>query len=232
MKVVSVSDLHIHNDDRVRAMRTLCSTIRELAPDALVLNGDIADPFITPWEQILGTESWRLLWSLVWYLIRDGAIVYWVNRNHDYTGKEDYLPGAITVDRVVLDNIEYRHGYEFDMTWGGVSLWPGVSRVVFWLADHFPGLCIKFWNVFRKRGSPAKRKWEGYDQTPWGDWHWQVGWIHLQAMNYAVKQRCKLVIGHTHCPGIYGGILADDGDMVDSFSYLIVQDGEFSINHL
>jgi hypothetical protein len=58
------------------------------------------------------------------------------------------------------------------------------------------------------------------------DWNLHVGVIQLRAMQYAKKYGLKLIIGHTHSPAPFNGLVADGGDMVDSFSYITIEDDE------
>lgn len=77
---------------------------------------------------------------------------------------------------------------------------------------------------------PSVQKYSGGELSD--DWNLHVGVIQLKARQYAKKHGLKLIIGHTHSPAPFNGLVADDGDMVDSFSYITIEDDQVKLNFL
>jgi len=237
--IVSVSDFHIHDDFRLDIIRKFAQGMDALKPDILVYLGDVGDPWEETWDVIRGTQSWKELGELNRRRRGENLTNIWVNRNHDYSAKRKYLPGAWMKPEYRADGFFFKHGWEFDWVWGGfdfiwnVPLFPGISRVAYWLSGKFPRFSIWLWSCLRvlpcfKKETPYQQKARGARE----DWNRHVGLIHLRAMNYAQRTRVRLVIGHTHCPMVYDDLLADEGDMTDSFSFLYIQDGKWELRTL
>lgn len=75
-------------------------------------------------------------------------------------------------------------------------------------------------------------KWLGiYDDT----YSWAVALLHEGAATYARKNGYHtLVFGHTHCPCVEtrGGVnLYNSGDMLDSYSYLVQENGKIELKY-
>ncbi len=121
-----------------------------------------------------------------------------IEGNHDR--KNPYLP---TKPSVVIDNIYFCHGHQFDILWG----WLPIYRIPI---PHF----IQRW--YR---TPAKKK-----KGELRDYHLASMQIEYSAGKDALKNGYKAIIfGHTHLPMIIWRedfILANCGDGVDSFSFL------------
>lgn len=234
MKIISISDLHIHagmNEDEEWSVVHLVSAITGEKPDILVLNGDIADPWKSDWDGILGCDSWHNLQELVRVIAADGKMTYWVADNHDHGGKPEHLPGAEVVRRFRYQHYEFRHGWEWDWTWGGFGWIPGVAPVAFWLSSHAPWLMIPLHNLLRgKKQTPGQNKRAAvfvtipdamiettYAQNkgPEQDWNLQVATIHTRARAYAKKHNVVVVLGHTHHPTPFDGLIVNSGDLDD-----------------
>jgi hypothetical protein len=227
--LVSVSDFHIHDDSRLDIIKIFVQKMDALGPDILVYLGDVGDPWEQTWDVIRETQSWKELGELNRRRRRQGLTNIWVNRNHDYSAKRRYLPGARMKPEYRADGFSFKHGWEFDWIWNGfdvvwnIPLFPGISRMAYWLSSTFPRLSIWLWSCLRVL--PCFNKVTPYQQKAMGlgeDWNRHVGLIHLRAMDYAQRTKVRLVIGHTHCPMVYADLLADDGDMIDSFSFLYI----------
>lgn len=215
--IVSVSDLHIFDDSRYDKVCTLCDFIDEAAPDLLVLNGDIGDPWRSKWCDIIECRSWLRLMRTCWHRDTQGLKTVWIHYNHDYNAKDAYLPWAEMCSEYREGQYLFMHAWEFDMAWGGIFGLPGIAPIAFWLSRHCPQLMVPLYNwLFGNRGkAPSQQK-----HTARDDWNYHIGIIHLRARAYAQKKGVSIIIGHTHCPTPYDGLIADDGDMVDSFSYI------------
>ena len=231
--MVAASDFHIYDDSRLDIIRNFTQRMDALRPDILVYLGDVGDPWEESWDAIRATQSWREPGELNRRRRGEGLTNVWVNRNHDYSARRKYLPGACTRPEYRVNGILFKHGWEFDWVWNGfdfiwnVPLFPGISPVAYWLSSRFPRLSIFLWS--RLRALPCFNKETPYQQKARGageDWNWHAGLIHLRAMDYAQRMKVRLIMGHTHCPMVYDDLLADDGDMTDSFSFLYIQDGK------
>ena len=131
--------------------------------------------------------------------------------NHDYkiakVWKEAKDLFKIT-DEFNSDNIYYSHGWRFDLE-QRVGYW-----FYGWLINQFPYLYQKFF----KTPFEAKKKEEKHSAMSL--------LIHAEAKRHIKKKKVKyLIMGHTHDP-IKDGILFDCGDMVDSLSYLVIENGK------
>lgn len=234
-RIISTSDWHIFNDSRYDKICQLCDLIDRERPDLLVLNGDIGDPWKTPWVEIIKTNSWMRLQKTCLVRSRLALETIYINRNHDYNAKPAYLPWAKLCGEYREGGYLFMHGWEFDVSWGGIFGLPGIAPVAFWLSRKTPWLMIPIYNLlFRRRGkTPNQRKQRSAGVTTLptvenialrDEWTWQIGTIHLQAMKRAKKEGLDITIGHTHCPKPYDGLMVDDGDMTDSFTYVDIQD--------
>jgi UDP-2,3-diacylglucosamine pyrophosphatase LpxH len=234
--IVSVSDFHIHDDSKLEAIKKFTHKMDDLKPGVLIYLGDVGDPWEATWDEIKRTQSWKELEELSRRRYNKGLRTVWVNRNHDYSAKRGYLPGTRMAAVYRLDGFLFMHGWEFDWIWNGFDcIWnipglPGISRVAYWLSSTFPGFSIRLWSWLRslpclKKETPYQTK----GRMAREDWTQQIGLVHFRAMDYAQRKKVKLVIGHTHCPAVYEDLLADDGDMTDSFSFIYIQDGKWDL---
>ena len=242
--IVSVSDFHIHDDSRLEKVEAFTREMDTLKPDVIVFLGDIGDPWEATWDKIMETKSWKALGELG--LRRrgqgreKGLDTVWINRNHDYSAKRNYLSGVrLSQHPRRVDGFLFMHGWEFDWIWNGfdiiwdIPLLPGISGLAYWLSSTFPRFSIWLWARLRSLpGLPKETPYQQKAREPGDDWNRHVGLVHLRAMDYAKRKKVSLVIGHTHCPGICEQLLADDGDMVDSFSFLYIKDGKWELRYI
>jgi len=124
--------------------------------------------------------------------------ITWLEGNHN--------PG-LGVPSVVIDNIFFAHGHQFDLLWGWLPIY------------RFPvPECIRKW--YR---TPAQKK-----KGVLRDYHLSTIQIEATAAIWGVKHRYRAVVfGHDHCPLVRpfesypeDFILANSGDRVDSFTWL------------
>lgn len=214
---IVASDLHIDgSDSRYPYIRLLCEIIEEEDPDLLVLAGDIGDPWADPWESILASKSWRCLKSLCEKRYHEIPMrnTVWILDNHDHNGKKGYLGNVWHCRSFEDSRIIYRHGWEFDWTWSGIGRIPGVSRLAFWLSDHFPWLMVPIHKAFF-RG-------RGISTSNLSDLHRAA--VLSAARKYGQKRGKVTVFGHIHDAILavteYGCAAANSGDSVTSMTYL------------
>jgi hypothetical protein len=76
------------------------------------------------------------------------------------------------------------------------------------------------------RISPRKAKERGEKEK----YNFFTGRVHSRASEFAEQNSIVAVVGHTHKPWFAGDwqspVMYDDGDMVDSWTYLRIEDGE------
>ena len=100
--------------------------------------------------------------------------------------------------------------------------------ILVWISRKFPRLMVPIYNfIFR---TPAQQKYHSGELND--DWNLHVGGIQLRARQYAKRHGLRLIIGHTHSPAPFDGLIADDRDMVDSFSYITIEDDEVKVQFL
>lgn len=227
MKTIVVSDFHIWNDDRLLQIETFFEAMWRERPNVLILNGDIGDPWKATWNDIRKTQSWSNLGLFCFSRKAQGLLNYYIPFNHDSNFKSDYLPYVTVVNSLEVDEVEVRHGWEFDVAWRGIWGIPGISSVAFWIAKNHPSLMVPIYKWLYKNNTPSALKNTDPDKYTLG-----VAWIHQEATKYAQQKKVKLIIGHTHYPMNFDGVLADDGDMEDSFTYIRIENGNIELAHL
>ena len=208
MKILEFSDSHIYDDSRVDKYMQLRSVVFAEKPDVVVKNGDIFDPWITPWADIISTKSYYLMEDIS----RRVRTVY-INRNHDYNAPAWVLPSAQRCGQYDSGVWRFMHGWEFAMDWGVLG------PALFWLSTHHPELMIPLHKAFCPHHEPIPGQ---HDKRQ--DWTVIIGGIHARARLYAQKNGICLCIGHTHCPSVFDGLMVDGGDMEDSWSYVVIPD--------
>ena len=247
---IIASDFHIHDDSHLKQVSTFCDLVDSEKPSLLILNGDIGDPWEEPWEAILKTSSWKRLSHTCELRDQMQLETIWINRNHDFNAKWRYLPHVHLRGRYYFETtyqvktpefhltksfrIMCLHGWEFDLSWGGLGFLPGVSELAFWMSTHFPQFMIPTYHLLFGRRTPGmlKKKIIPESRKTVDDWDLHVGVIHLRARGWARGHNVAVIIGHTHCPTPFDGLIVDSGDMIDSFSYARLKDGNLELKYL
>ena len=211
MRIWSVSDMHIHNDDRLTQISEFLDRVDQHRPYILVLNGDIGDPWKTAWPNIVATQTWKRLDKTVDRRRSCNLKTIWIPENHDWSAKPSYLPGAkIVRGRYDYGDITFMHGWQFDISWNLIH------RFAFWLLKNYPKKAVRLYQWLYKN-TPATQKQGAFDE-----WNEHVGMVHFRARRWAARNRRRLIIGHTHCPAPFDGLMCDGGDMEDSFTWVQV----------
>ncbi len=161
----------------------------------IILAGDLFDALELGWDAyryhpvIKRLKEWQAKYPEQFFILEG---------NHDR--KNPYLPTKLNV---VVDNILFCHGHQFDALWG----WLPIYR--FPVPDF-----IRRW--YR---TPAKKK-----KGDLRDYHLLSLLIEYSAGKVALKKGFRAIIfGHTHLPMILkreAFTLANSGDFVDSFTWL------------
>jgi len=240
-KIYCLSDLHI--GWRISNYPKIIEILDKVKRDAdmLILCGDIFDLWRCPEEIILTVEPYKQAYNKLVedvnesmnVLPLDKKIIY-VSGNHDYlihrwekeTGAP-FIPFPV-VRKWSMELNGYRylfvHGWQFDTTVGPFMLLASMMPEIYYeFVSNFPWLYQKFW----RHPGDIPRTEAAYSQ--------KSEKIHRVADEFRKRMGYDyLVIGHTHDPGVYvyqrqdpdiSNAVVDCGDMVDSLSYVIIEDG-------
>lgn len=210
MKIYCISDLHIgyeySNYPKIKELLELVTS----SADKLILCGDILDLWRTSISEIKRKEPMKSTYDALLSTAQKVPTTY-VWGNHDYNvwkkNKEIEKYMKIT-DDFTSNGIYYCHGWRFDLQQRFGYILYG------WLVERFPVL----YQLFFKKPYEIKAKEEKYSIFSHA--------VHDQARIFIKQKKVKyLIMGHTHDP-LKDGKLVDCGDMVDSLSYVIVENGK------
>lgn len=138
--------------------------------------------------------------------------------NHDWNLGlfASLLEPAKIVSAFAEDGIYYAHGHEFD--WLSIITGTPVDPIYWSVA--FPFVFPTQFLLWL-----ATRVWLGDEDK----YFWGIALIHERARQCAVKRGChSIILGHTHFPvsEVRGGIhIYNTGDMLDSYSYVVQENG-------
>lgn len=203
MKIYCASDLHIgYEQANYQKIEEFFNIVKENA-DELILCGDVFDLWRCPFETIKKERrsTYKALLSVSQEV---PTTVIW--GNHDYKlWKKVKLPIRVT-DDFVSNNIFFCHGWRFDLE-------QRLGHFLYgWLLNEHPYL----YQSFFKQPSEIKKNEVEYNALS--------HIVHEVAKTFMQKQGLSyLVMGHTHDP-VADGKLFDCGDMIDSLSYVVIDD--------
>ena len=207
MKIYCASDFHIgYEHANYPKIKEFLELVDENA-DELILCGDILDLWRCPIEKIRTTEPLKSTYeALLSTALEVPTTIIW--GNHDYQlWKKVRIPIRVT-DDFVSNNIYYCHGWKFDL---GQRAGQWAYK---WLVHQFPYLYQKFFKHTFEIQTDAE-KYKLYSMM-----------THQIARNFIETYEIDyLIMGHTHDP-LEDDKLFDCGDMVDSLSYVIVDNGK------
>ena len=207
MKIYCASDFHIgYEHANYPKIKEFLELVDENA-DELILCGDILDLWRCPIEKIRTTEPLKSTYeALLSTALEVPTTIIW--GNHDYQlWKKVRIPIRVT-DDFVSNNIYYCHGWKFDL---GQRAGQWAYK---WLVHQFPYLYQKFFKHTFEIQTDAE-KYKLYSMM-----------THQIARNFIETYEIDyLIMGHTHDP-LEDYKLFDCGDMVDSLSYVIVDNGK------
>lgn len=219
--ILKASDFHISDDLSLPSVLTFRRLVETTNPDILILE-ELFDPWQSSWDKILATKSHHVIEELAWHRYLESKKTIYLKGNHDWSAKPDYLHYAELCNRYQVGDILFLHGWEF-------SDWQIIHPFAFWFAQHHPSWAIKLYRLlYGHKKTPGALK---HHQTR-DDWNTKIGLIHLKAQEYAIKQGVRLIIGHTHCPLPWNGLIADSGDMLDSMSFILVRGDKIELCYL
>jgi UDP-2,3-diacylglucosamine pyrophosphatase LpxH len=224
MKIYCVSDLHIgYEHSNYKKIQEFFKLVEENA-NKLILCGDVLDLWRCPIENIRGngkTKPNKKVKTTFDALcdLSDKMDITYIWGNHDYKVAEKWkeakdmfkITNEFTSES---DNIHYCHGWRFDIQ-QRMGYW-----LYGWLVNQFP----YFYQKFFKTPFEAKEEEEGHSALS--------TMVHDEARRFIKDKKVKyLIMGHTHDP-CGKKKLYDCGDMVDSLSYIIVENGKPRLERL
>jgi UDP-2,3-diacylglucosamine pyrophosphatase LpxH len=178
--------------------------------DKLILCGDILDLWRTTITEIKRKEPMKSTYEALLITSKEVPITYvWGNHDYNIWKKEKEMKNYMKItDDFISNNIYYCHGWRFDLQQRFGYLLYG------WLVEKFPIL----YQLFFKKPFEIKKDEEKYSIMSRA--------IHDEARAFIKRKKVKyLIMGHTHDP-MKDDKLMDCGDMVDSLSYVIVDNGK------
>lgn len=202
MKIYCASDLHIgYEKANYKKIEEFFNIVKEEKPSELILCGDVFDLWRCPFDNI--KKDYRSTYRALISVSKEvPTTVIW--GNHDYKlWKKVRLPIRVT-DDFVSNNVYFCHGWRFDLN-------QRLGHILYgWLLNEFPSLYQSF---FKK---PSEIKMNEMEYTALSKK------VHESAKTFIEKQGLSyLVMGHTHDP-VADGKLFDCGDMIDSLSYVVI----------
>jgi len=217
------SDLHNGNEvsdyDRVMAFLNL---VEDDADEFLVL-GDFEELLWANINTLLTVKPYSYITDKIKQIAQKKPTRI-VLGNHDWSLGffASQVEPAKIVSPFAENGIYYTHGHsEFD--W--LSFWTGTLVDPIYWGNALPFVLPWMFPLWL-----ATRIWAKSEDT----YNWGIALIHERARGYAVEHGYQgVVFGHTHYPvdEIRGGIrLVNCGDMLDSYSFAIVEDGVISLH--
>ena len=212
MKIYCASDFHIgYNNTNYSKIQEFLELVKEDA-DELVLCGDVFDLWRCSVDRIMNREPMKTTYEALLSTIKDvPTTIIW--GNHDYNfWKKIALPVKVT-DSFFSNDIYFCHGWQFDIR-------QKVGHLFYGSILRSPRLCKTILKA------PFELKIMENEQRR----HNKK--IHEKAQEFLEKQRFKyLIMGHTHVP-IADGKLFDCGDMIDHFTYIVINHGKPTLEKL
>lgn len=200
--IILASDLHIGYESTDYSAITDFLRLAQTTLGSLVLCGDTLDLWRCDLQTIQNREPYR---SAYRELVKTSLIVptrlVWGNHDYNLAGK---VPFRVT-DEFTQNGILYCHGWRMDLE--QCLAYPLYE----WLVTDFPWIYQRFFKKPtdpREKGEPC-----------------QAEEVHRIAQQVAVRKgyRC-VVMGHTHCPGVYGnGLVYDLGSFTGSPTYGVIE---------
>lgn len=209
MKIYCASDFHIgYEHANYTKIEEFFDLVNDKA-DKLILCGDILDLWRCPIDRMKREKPMKSAFEALLATARDVPTVYiWGNHDYNVSNEVREIRESIKVsDDFVSKNIYYCHGWRFDLQQRLGYLLYG------WLVKRFPYL----YQLFFKKPFEIEENEKEYTELS--------RMIHDEARRHIKPKKVKyLIMGHTHDP-IEEAKLYDCGDMVDSLSYIVIENG-------
>ncbi len=187
MRTGIIADLHIGGWwEALLKQRRVFDMVSERKLDRLVMAGDSFDPKMAGWKTLWGHPSFvelRIVTSQTPTILLEGNVPHddWriLRRIHEQ------LPYATIKKRLRIGDWMVTHGAEFDrrLWWWERFRWlyPHMKRVE-WLVRRLPSGMIE----------------NASTVTEYAELERRTGDIHRAAQQYAIRQGCNIIMGHTH----------------------------------
>jgi len=187
--------------------------------DLIVGDGDLFDLMEYPWEEFVNCKAVQEFDEEL-----EGKRFIYVAGNHDpakYIRKIIAIPNVEIMHREFRANLDettyhFTHGHQWGFWWSWLHHLSDMLIVV--------APCIYHWWLNTK--SPRRARERGEREK----YNLLTGRVHSRASQFAEQNNIIVVIGHTHKPWVAGDwqsrIMYDDGDMLDSRTYLRIEDGK------
>lgn len=228
--IVWATDAHIFDDRHADLLAEFYEYVDKTKPATLILS-EWADPWQAKWEDILVTVPWSFLQHVVAQRCDEGLQTVYIKGNHDWTIKQRHLPGAVIVNKWLIEypecTYEFRHGWERDIVWR----WP-VSNIAFWIADHAPWLMLPIYRMLYGPTPTEVKAAVDEGTTPAQDWTAHVGFIHYLWQVHADKAKRRVILGHTHNLWPFDGLIADGGAFCEDKAWLEIDHADIAVKHL
>lgn len=219
MIVYCSSDWHNQPDELSEKVKEFIEKAK-IDADLIVGVGDLFDLMEHPWREFVNCKAVQEFKDRL-----EGKKFVYVAGNHD--------PARYVRKVVSGPNIEIRsHDYPLLIDVGGERTTYHFTHghqwgIWFWLWKLSDILLIVAPSVYQRlvnRDTPRKAK----DREEKEKYNWKTGVIHSRASQFAEQNDVTVVIGHTHKPWVAGSwkgfLMYDDGDMLDSRTYLRIED--------
>lgn len=223
MKRYIASDFHNGNDisdyDRVMAFLNL---VDDDADEFLIL-GDFEELLWSNMQILTTVKPYRYVTDKVKEIAQKKPVSYVIG-NHDWNIGlfASQIEPVKIVSPFAEDGVYYTHGHE----WDWLSIITGTPVDPIYWKNALPFVAPWAFPMWL-----ATRVWAEAEDT----YFWGIAVLHEQARAHAARNGYHTVIlGHTHFPAdeMRGGIrIVNDGDMLDSYSYLVQKNGLIELKY-
>ncbi len=223
MKRYVASDFHNGNEvadyDRVMSFLDL---VDDDADEFLIL-GDFEELLWSNMNILTTVSPYREMTEKVRSIARKKPVRIVIG-NHDWGLSlfASQLEPAKIVSPFAEEGVYYTHGHEFDWT----SFWIGTCVDPIYWKNAFPFIAPWAFPIWL-----ATKIWAKAEDT----YRWGTAVIGEVARSYAVKHGYHTIIfGHIHLPldDMRGGIrVVNDGDQMDSYSYVVQENGIIELRY-
>lgn len=239
IKTLFISDLHLGNPN-AQADKVL-EIFKKYEFENLFIVGDFIDMTYMKRKKFNWNKDFSTVIQKVLRYSRKGVNVIYLVGNHDFYVRSLIEDGNIQIgDILVCDEYIYttKLGEKIYITHG--DCFDGFVRVhplIYWLGDtayEFSILINKVYNYFRRLFGFEYWSLSAYLKTKVKNVVKFLGEYQKLSDNLIKEKGCdSIMIGHTHSPEIIKGKYYNDGDFVESCSYIIEKlDGDMELLYI
>ena len=255
-KVYCSSDWHNPPDKLKESVKAFIQKAKEGNADLIIGVGDIFDLMDYPWrdftlEKGAIQEFSDQLGDLEFvYVEGNHDPLKWVKKvmaHFEFQHLQIWSGPGVYELNLHGTRYQFIHGDQWAMDWKWlrkvsdllvqIAPWGPVRRLWHWWVNRMnPGGLtrrIALRKARRMKLPKASAQWQHeamLEEKERGRYDQITGWIHGGAGGHAEANDCVVVCGHTHKPWTSGAWesprVYDDGDMVDSWSYLVIEKGD------